>query len=119
MPIMKRFASPDDSNDGYTFWCPGCREIHAVWTKGRLAWAFNGNEEKPTFTPSLLLDSYNYEPPVTYENYKEFEQNPWPQQKVRRICHSYIIDGNIVFLGDCTHGLAGQTVPLPDMPGRD
>lgn len=27
-------------------------------------------------------------------------------------CHSFIRDGNIQFLGDCTHGLKGQTVPM-------
>jgi len=27
-------------------------------------------------------------------------------------CHSFITDGQIKFLGDCTHELAGQTVAL-------
>jgi hypothetical protein len=31
-------------------------------------------------------------------------------------CHSYVRDGKIEFLNDSTHKLAGQTVPLPDMP---
>ena len=30
------------------------------------------------------------------------------------ICHSFVTDGRIQFLGDCTHKLAGQTVDLPD-----
>lgn len=25
-------------------------------------------------------------------------------------------DGMVQFLGDCSHALAGQTLPLPDMP---
>jgi len=29
------------------------------------------------------------------------------------ICHSFVTDGQIQFLGDCTHKLAGRTVPLP------
>lgn len=29
-------------------------------------------------------------------------------------CHSFVTDGRIQFLGDCTHSLAGQTVDLPD-----
>ncbi len=28
------------------------------------------------------------------------------------VCHSFVTDGQIQFLGDCTHKLAGQTVPL-------
>jgi hypothetical protein len=36
------------------------------------------------------------------------------QKKVPKICHSFITDGRIQFLGDCTHRLAGQTVPIPD-----
>jgi len=32
------------------------------------------------------------------------------------ICHSFIRDGKIQFLGDCTHALAGQTVDLPELP---
>ena len=29
------------------------------------------------------------------------------------VCHSFITDGRIQFLNDCTHALAGHTVPLP------
>ncbi len=28
--------------------------------------------------------------------------------------HSFVVDGHIQFLGDCTHELAGQTVDIPD-----
>src|SRR5436309_254590 len=28
------------------------------------------------------------------------------------VCHSFVRDGLIEFLGDCTHPLAGRTVPL-------
>jgi hypothetical protein len=30
------------------------------------------------------------------------------------VCHSFIIDGRIQFLGDCDHELASQTVEIPD-----
>ena len=29
------------------------------------------------------------------------------------VCHSFVRNGRIEFLGDCTHGLAGKTVDLP------
>jgi hypothetical protein len=28
-------------------------------------------------------------------------------------CHSWVKNGEIQFLSDCDHALAGQTVPLP------
>ncbi|MGC4033677.1 MAG: hypothetical protein QM754_18485 [Tepidisphaeraceae bacterium] len=34
----------------------------------------------------------------------------WPFTCYR--CHSFVRDGQIEFLGDCTHELAGKTVPL-------
>jgi hypothetical protein len=34
----------------------------------------------------------------------------------RVICHTFIKAGMIEFLGDCTHKLKGQTVPLPPLP---
>lgn len=68
--------------------CPGCDEVHALDER----WTFNDNFERPTFTPSLLCRGERPEPFV---------------------CHSFITDGRIQFLSDCTHALAGQTVDLP------
>lgn len=31
------------------------------------------------------------------------------------VCHSFVRNGRIEYLGDCTHHLKGQTVDLPDM----
>lgn len=31
-------------------------------------------------------------------------------------CHSYVKAGRWEFLGDCTHDLAGQTVPMVPLP---
>jgi hypothetical protein len=71
----------------YMFYCPGCRRMHPFDER----WQFNGDYERPTFTPSLMVnrDSANQ-------------------------CHSYVTDGNIQFLSDCKHELAGQTVEIPD-----
>jgi hypothetical protein len=30
-------------------------------------------------------------------------------------CHSFVRAGMIEFLSDCTHELAGKTVPIPDL----
>ncbi len=35
---------------------------------------------------------------------------------VNTVCHSFLTDGRIQFLDDCTHAMAGQTVDLPSFP---
>ena len=90
-----------DSRGDYSMvwlWCPGCDEYHAVPvskpTNGEgVAWTFNGDEEKPTLNPSILV--------------RHGADNS--------ICHSFVTDGKIQFLGDCSHKLAGQTVDLPEV----
>jgi hypothetical protein len=82
---------------GIAFWCPGCDESHVVGTRGRQPiWQWNESVDAPTFSPSIRVTSRR--------NGKD------------TCCHSFVEDGNIRFLGDCTHALAGQTVPLPDWP---
>lgn len=81
--------------------CPGCGMVHAPVVsrpagQGGPVWGWNGSLDRPTFTPSLL---------VTWEHGPAFE---------KRVCHSFITDGRIAFLSDCTHKLAGQTVDLPE-----
>lgn len=97
------------------FHCPGCETMHVVRVErdGVLpCWGFNGDHERPTFAPSVLVAATYWEPEVTPENIGEWRRAPWPQHKVERVCHSFVRDGAIQFLGDCTHALAGQTVPL-------
>lgn len=90
------------------FWCPGCQEMHVV-TSG---WSFNGDYERPTFSPSVLV---TWRHPKGHTN-----ANPAPVgydgEYVEERCHTYITDGRIQFLGDCTHELAGQTIPLEPRP---
>ena len=94
------------AGDGYTlFFCPGCDTAHAirVGVGPGPRWGWNGNVDAPTFTPSILV-THTVPPPR--------EPGDPPDQ----VCHSFITDGRIRFLGDCTHALAGQTVDLPDLP---
>lgn len=82
---------------GYTFWCPGCRAVHLIYTNQADGhnWQFDGDMEKPTFSPSLLR----------YAN------------KVSPRCHTFVKKGMIQFLGDCEHDLKGQTVEIPEWKG--
>lgn len=95
------------------FMCPGCNEAHAV-DIGPGGWGYNHDSNAPTFTPSVLVTSYTATPPVTAENLAEWKREPWEQTKVKSTCHSYITNGQIKFLDDCTHDLRGVTVPLPE-----
>ena len=71
--------------------CPGCESV--VRIKG---WVFDGNVEKPTFSPSVLTTM--------------------PDGDGSYVCHSFIRNGKIEFLLDCTHALSGKTVDLPAIP---
>jgi hypothetical protein len=99
------------------FWCPGCKEGHQVRVQGegRPMWGYNGNPESPTFTPSVLVNSAQIERDEKGEWTGEWiygaDGKPLPM-----VCHTYVTDGQIQFLSDCTHELAGRTVPLPDFP---
>jgi len=100
------------------FWCPGCGMPHQVGVGAGDGprWGYNGDPDRPTFAPSVLVTSHELRPPVTPDNLAEFGRNPWPQEKVQIVCHSFVTAGQIQFLGDCTHALAGQTVDLPAWP---
>ncbi len=113
---VKRVVSCSDKTKelGYSFWCAGCEGHHMFHTQphkgGRYrngkweaadgpVWKFNGDLEKPTFSPSLLV----------YEGRYEDGTIGHPR------CHSFVRDGQIQFLGDCGHKLAGQTIDLLDI----
>ncbi len=84
------------------FWCPGCDGAHQVSVGEGTGprWGYNGNEDAPTFTPSIN---------VTYNGPDAGLDGALPA-----VCHSFVTDGRIRFLNDCTHSLAGQTVEIPD-----
>lgn len=98
------------------FWCPGCDCPHhvSVGDGPGPRWDYNGDPHAPTFRPSVLVRSATWEPPVTPENMDQWRRAPWPQEKIATVCHSFVTDGQIHFLGDCSHALANQTVDIPD-----
>ena len=68
--------------------------------------------ERPTFTPSLLVRGTV---PLTSEQITAYDRGEGLPTPVPYVCHSFITDGRIQFLSDCTHALAGQTVDLPEV----
>jgi len=118
-----------NGQNGALFWrCPACNSAHQVraviqpgviptpdpadpdWTPPAEyyqardgAWTWNGSAVKPTFMPSVS---------VTYPGPDAGKDGAPPA-----VCHSFVVDGQMQFLSDCTHALAGQTVPIPDWSG--
>jgi len=107
---MQRATLGTDNH--FLFWCPGCDEAHGIPVDGSRGWAWNGSLESPTIDPSILVNQTLYGPDkLTFTNYKG--EHP-PAETHKGICHSFIRNGKIEFLSDCTHALAGQTVELPE-----
>ena len=80
--------------------CPACGfehrfrvdlDNHGIWKGDH--WAFDGNYDKPTFSPSMGVNLQKQEP-----------RHP--------ICHSYVIDGRWHFLDDCSHDKAKQVIDM-------
>lgn len=99
------------------FWCPGCDEPHVIcYAPGR--WTWNGNVDKPTFSPSVLVTGGHYaagwKGPGCWCDFDARHPDLAPTKFKCERCHSFVTDGRIQFLGDCTHKLVGQTVDLPD-----
>jgi hypothetical protein len=94
---VSKLLIEEGDNHGLTFWCPGCDGAHRVQHGNGpgARWEWNGSLDKPTFKPSIFVNARQSNPMVPS-------------------CHSFVTDGRIQFLNDCTHALAGQTVDLPE-----
>lgn len=125
---IKRFSSGVAA--GYSFYCPGCEERHVYYTEWDPAyphhkptWHFNGNEQVPTFSPSLLNTGIRHKT-MTDDEFVQYDElveekghrAGLEDPRFRSVCHLFLTDGMLEFLSDCTHSLAGQRVPLPDLP---
>lgn len=96
---MSRLLSPKLLQMGGSiyFHCPGCNTLHPYRIKGDAIgpiWGYNGSVDKPTFTPSLLVNSSR------------------PESR----CHLFVTDGRIQYLGDCFHELKNTTIDMVDIP---
>ena len=78
------------------FHCPGCGCVHIVRHAGpNPVWGWNGSMDKPTFNPAIHANYGNTNPEAP-------------------VCHSFVRDGEILFLIDSRHKFAGQRVEVPD-----
>ena len=102
------------------FWCPGCKAVHGInFGEGEgPRWTWNGDVNKPTFMPSLLVTSGHYIPGNIDGCWCKYNAEHPEDKSFKCVrCHSFIKDGRIQFLSDSTHELAGQTVDIPVYPG--
>lgn len=74
----------------YAIFCPACKRIHCFSTEFHKI-----NLEEVTVTPSLLMNPFDVDSPL---------------------CHSFITNNQIRFLGDCEHEFKNQTLDLPEVP---
>ena len=130
MPKVKLFTrepGPDEPGEvkvGYLFFCPGCKyrhDVHVYEPRSNGArWGFNENLDKPSFTPSIHIKTGMY---AGQELVDENDLVKYPDaiewndfiKKHSTVCHSFVTDGYIEFLGDCTHELKGQKVEIPEI----
>lgn len=100
--MIRHIDSHGIKYDALAFICPGCKSefgsgLHMLpvnTDKTSPAWSWDGNLEAPTLSPSILTHASGKQPQ----------------------CHSFLRNGIFEFLSDCTHPLAGQHVPIPDLP---
>ena len=109
---MVKIVRPDPHywpTGDFGYWCPGCNEMHTIAVTKRnrsgASWTFNGDATRPTFAPSI---NYRVNTPDMGEYYQPNVGST--------VCHHFVRDGKIQFLGDCTHALKDQTVDLPEFP---
>lgn len=122
----RKLRRRDDGNGrkGLSYWCQGCNELHGINYEGGTAganWTWNGDMDKPVFSPSVLYQRDMWTPPVNSENIEQWRAAPWEQHQVKHVCHTFVgcngaQPGEVIFLGDCTHALAGTVQPFPDLP---
>lgn len=91
---------------GYSHWCAGCRCVHTFHVVGPgPVWTFNGNMEKPTFSPSM-----RYFIPARKDVVGKIIESEVT------LCHYFLTDGEIDYLADSSdHELRGKH-PLQPIP---
>lgn len=106
--LLKTYFDERHNYGGYhAHWCPACDRLHEFAVdrpfRNGARWSFNGNLDQPTFEPSMNI-----------------RIGPWPDHSKKagqiEVCHYFLRNGQIQYLGDSTHALAGQTIALPDLP---
>lgn len=112
--LLSKADSPDeDRGDVYLYWCLGCDQHHQIIV-GPGLWGFNGDQHNPTVDGSVLVHSHK----TLINSDLEGDALTAPENVMDTpLCHSFIRAGRIEYLSDCTHELAGETVPMRPFGG--
>lgn len=94
-----------------TFECPGCGCLHGVPVDGSRGWSWNGDFERPTIRPSILVKGT--EPPTDEQCARILAGEVVPPRDT--VCHSFVTAGKIQFLSDSTHDLRARCVRLKEL----
>lgn len=92
---VQPIGEPHQGKQSYRFVCPGCAQYDEPGSTFiathvfNSTWSYNGDGDSPTVSPSILVTGHD-----------------------EKRCHSFIEEGRIRFLSDCSHSLAGKTVQL-------
>lgn len=79
-----------------------------------MSWTFDGNVEKPTFTPSVRIGGKQaiiVNGRWTGEWKRDAQGNA-----LNYCCHYNLVRGELDYCPDCTHSMANTKVPLPPIP---
>lgn len=83
------------NGESLSFFCPACDSPHTV----NYSWGYNHDPDNPTLISSVL-------------------SNVGGKNITMPICHSFVREGRIEYLHDCTHDRGGQTVELAEYPDK-
>lgn len=102
--LAHRVSNKEGVHIGYLIFCPACDNAHYLDKR----WTFNDNLEKPTFSPSLLLRG------KVMPTDEECDRilNGETVELADLVCHSFITDGKIQYLSDCSHSSKNMTIEL-------
>ena len=138
--IVRQVVTSDDAPHStiVVTWCPGCSMQHPfrIASPGDPSlpvWTWDGDLERPTFGPSLLVHGSYHR--CADEHLVQcagadcghlghrvlgdgtlWVAGPHTTEPAWGDCHSFLRAGVWDFLGDCAHHLAGQQVPMVDLP---
>lgn len=114
-------AAPNDvvnvSGNTVMYWCPGCGDSHAITVGDGPGprWSWDGDRERPTFAPSVLVRSGHH------ARHHKPGAPCWCSMAAAGedtggfkcyLCHSWVRGGMVELLSDSTHENAGKTLPM-------
>lgn len=123
---LRKWADSATGREGLIYYCQGCQSHHSITTQGAGAWGWNGDVDKPVFTPSVLVTGKDFTEKGDADyaawhaaGFPDRNGVPFESKDIR--CHTFVgcngaQPGEVIFLSDCTHALAGQVLPFADLP---